>query len=117
MSVCGTGVLDSDTGSERADGDGLDACNPNPRAPSTWAPAARRSSAPLTADMLASARSEGLGMALDGGFEGGFAARAWPRSGGARRSGSGGLGGGAMRRSGRSAPDSLAKRTLSGGFG
>lgn len=110
-------MLDSDTGSERADGDGLDACNPNVWAPSTWAPAARRSSAPLTADMLASARSEGLGVALDGGFEGGFGAGAWPRSGGARRSGSGGLGTGAMRRSGRSAPDSLAKRTLSGGFG
>ena len=110
-------MLDSDTGSERADGDGLDACNPNQRGTSTWAPAARRSSAPLTADMLASAPSEGPGVALDGGFDGGFAAGAWPRSSGARRSGSGGLGGGAMRRSGRSAPDSLAKRTLSGGFG
>ncbi|KAK9843525.1 hypothetical protein WJX81_007180 [Elliptochloris bilobata] len=66
-----SGLLDSDSGSERAAGDGLDAraANPNP-SPAPRAP--------------------------------------WA---------TGGLGGGAMRRSGRSAPDSLAKRTLSGGFG
>jgi hypothetical protein len=132
------GLLDSDNDTEPADGDAMDnwasGAHPNPqsalRSPAPWEPVLRLSSAPLTGDALEPQRedSQGAGAQRAGSgvrLESSYGAGSDPNDGGARsganrrrpRGDSGAGGGGAMRRSGRSAPDVLAKRASSGGLG
>jgi len=131
------GLLDSDNDTEPADGDAMDnwasGAHPNPqpglRPPAPWEPVLRLSSAPLTGDALEPPRvdNQGAGAQRAGSgvrLESSYGAGSDPNDGGARagagrrrpRGDGGGVGGGAMRRSGRSAPD-IAKRASSGGLG
>jgi len=132
------GLLDSDNDTEPADGDAMDnwasGAHPNSqpalRPPAPWEPVLRLSSAPLTGDALEPPRegSQGAGPQRAGSgvrMESSYGAGSDPNDGGARggagrrrpRGDGGAGGGGAMRRSGRSAPDVLAKRASSGGLG